>query len=208
MSTDIVFPSDNEEDFITRAQQLGYSTLVFAYSNPNDLASAPRGRHKGSVLHHALFISSGKKDAVLNSARRAQKEGVFALVNAQNALFNRFVVEKTSATALVDVEHIHAKDHLHFRRSGLDQVLCAFAAEKHTAIISSLRHLFEVGRAEQRALVLGRMMQNIRFCQKYNVPYGLVSFASEPSEMKGAHDIRSLLITLGMSGPSLQQRIL
>ncbi|HLC80647.1 MAG TPA: hypothetical protein VJG31_02650, partial [Candidatus Nanoarchaeia archaeon] len=49
----------------------------------------------------------------------------------------------------------------------------------------------------KRGLVMGRMMQNIRFCRKFKVKTFLSSFASEKEEMRSPFDLAKLAKALG-----------
>ena len=42
-------------------------------------------------------------------------------------------------------------------------------------------------------------MQNIRFCRKYKVKMFFGSFATEPTGMRSAHDMKALGMSLGMT---------
>lgn len=192
MHTDIVLACGNEPEFAAMAQKLGYSTLVFAYSHLDELYSAPLVRAVDIQIQRALFISSSKKSDVVQMITKAQHENILCLVKAQHEAFNRFIVEKTDADSLVDVEYVHKKDHLHFRRSGLDQVMCQLAAKNKKSILSSFSQLLR----SDKPLILGRIMQNTHLCRKYGVDYSLVSFAQHPFEMKGAHDMKALMTLL------------
>ncbi len=168
------------EEFVDMAEKLGYSTLIFA--SPDGEFATSSGNIK-----HALLITSSKKDDVVRAVARAQREKILTIVRAHDDDFNRFVVEKTAADFLLDPEHFHKTDHLHFRRSGLDQVLCAAAAKNKKTILSSL---------PSNSIILGRMVQNMMLCKKYGVDYQIVSLAQHPLEMKGAHDVKALMKTL------------
>jgi RNase P/RNase MRP subunit p30 len=52
---------------------------------------------------------------------------------------------------------------------------------------------------ERRAVLFGRIMQNVRLCRKYNVIMALASFASEPYDMRNPSDLASLGLILRMT---------
>ncbi len=189
MPLDVVFPHGNEKQFVDLGRKLGVTRLIFAYRSVDDAAQLPDDWKK------ALFIDTASSDAAKKQIMIAEKKGFLSLVVAHSAAFNRFILEKTAATALVDAEFVNKTDHLHFRRSGLDQVLCRLAARNKKAFFFSFSHLLE---SKDWSVLLGRVMQNISFCQKYRVPYGMVSFAHDPLEMKGMRDLKSLMRVLGM----------
>ena len=187
MSTDIVFPRGNEKAFVEYAPLLGVRELIFAYKSLDATRACVDGKA-------ALFIETPSKESAKKLCEKATRCGVLSLVQAGGVEFNRFILEKTSASALVDVEFGHKNDHTHFRRSGLDQVLCKLAAQNGKMILCSMARLVDVS---DKGLILGRIAQNISFCRKYKVSYSLVSFAHDPLEMKGMHDLQSLMRTLG-----------
>ena len=87
------------------------------------------------------------------------------------------------------LELVHKKDAMHYRRSGLNQVLCKIAASKSKKIGFDFWSLME-------PRVLGRVKQNIKFCKKYKVDYFLGAFAEKPELMRSFHDLKSFLKTL------------
>ena len=50
----------------------------------------------------------------------------------------------------------------------------------------------------ERARLMGRWMQNIILCRKYNVPILIASCASTPYALRSSHDRQSIGIVLGM----------
>ena len=188
---DIVMGGNTE--LAQMAIQLGYTSLIIVYTSLDDVYKAQLPSNNGLKMSYAVMLDTTDKNKIMSISKEASQENILCLVKAKQPEFNRFIIEKTSA-ALVDAEHVHPKDHLHFRRSGLDQVLCK-AAKKH--FFSSLSSLFSLNVGEQ-AKILGRIKQNARFCSKYKVSYALCSFAREPLEMKGAHDMKMLWKLLGI----------
>lgn len=87
------------------------------------------------------------------------------------------------------------KDSLNSRNSGLNQVLCKFANKNSIAIGFSFN---EILHSKNIPNTLGRMMQNVRLCRKYNVKIVFASFAKNKYEMRGAHDLLSFARIIGM----------
>ena len=83
------------------------------------------------------------------------------------------------------------------RNSGLDQVLCAIAAAKKKMIGIDIAALITT-HGRKRAVLLGRVMQNIALCRKYKVSMALCSFARTPWQMRSSQDIAAVGETLGM----------
>src|SRR3989338_6580410 len=89
------------------------------------------------------------------------------IVQGGDDTLNRAVVSSRYVDILLDPHLGSRKDFMHQRNSGLNHVLCALAKENNVAIgfsFSSILH------AEKRAVLLGRIMQNILLCRKYKIP--------------------------------------
>ena len=83
---------------------------------------------------------------------------------------------------------------MHQRNAGLNSVLCRIAKEKGAKIGISCSALIR----DEKGRMMGRAMQNIMLCQKYNVPVILASLADNPFKMRAPKDIISLGVFLGI----------
>ncbi|MDP4012986.1 MAG: RNase P subunit p30 family protein [Candidatus Nanoarchaeia archaeon] len=110
---------------------------------------------------------------------------------------NRKAVEDKSVDILMRPETESEKDKVHYRVSGLNQVLCKLANKNKVAIGFSFSDLLN---SKYKDKVIGRMMQNVRLCRKYNVKMVICSFAKEKFEMRAAKDLISFGLTIGMTG--------
>ncbi|MBS3143751.1 hypothetical protein J4446_02660 [Candidatus Woesearchaeota archaeon] len=79
---------------------------------------------------------------------------------------NRKVVENTSVNILLSPEKGRNKDFMKSRNSGLNQVLCKLAAKNNVAIGFNFDDILN---NNDRVNILGRMMLNVRLCNKYGV---------------------------------------
>ena len=84
------------------------------------------------------------------------------VVEGKNEGTNRRVVEEKKTKIIMNPQQEERNDRLHYRSSGLNQVICGLAHERNIAIAMSLDQL-------QDAKTMGRAMQNIRLCRKYKV---------------------------------------
>jgi RNase P/RNase MRP subunit p30 len=82
------------------------------------------------------------------------------------------------------------KDHTHYRRSGMDNILAELARKTKKTIVLDFSLLFKV-KSKQR--LLGRMMQNAMLCKKYHVPLIVASFAKEVLDLRSAKDFEAFL---------------
>ena len=116
----------------------------------------------------------------------------FKIVDATNDELIRTNLEKKHIDILLNPHQGREKDHLHFRNSGLNHVLCALANKNNISIATSLDQCYT-------ALDLGKIMQNIMLCRKYKLPFLFLSLAKTPYELRNPRDVISLGKVLGMS---------
>lgn len=178
---DIVFPHGNEKEFIDMAERLGFSSLCFVYDKPTK-----------------ILIKSGKVElfsAVLSDLKSSKRfDCDISLV--KSVCDDRIFFESSPADLIFGLEQSR-RDSLHARVSGLDQVLCALARDNDKVVALDFSSLLNSS-GKVRAELLGRMMQNVRFCRQFKVKLAVASFAQSPFEMRACHDLKALGISLGM----------
>lgn len=144
------------------------------------------------VYHASLVIPNNFKDL----RKKVNKEnGLVVVIGSQ---FNREVLSNKKVDILLSPHHGVVRDFLHYRNSGLNDVLCKLAKKNSVAIGFSFSEVLN-SQGINRSLMLGRMMQNVRFCRKFKVPMVLASFAFEGFEMRAPKDLISFGVVLGMT---------
>jgi|TARA_Y100000310_G_C20637754_1_gene792123 RNase P/RNase MRP subunit p30 len=127
-------------------------------------------------------------DVPLNKLRNEiLKEKNLVVVRAGNDEFNRKVVENKKVDILLSPELNKKQDSLHYRKSGLNQVLCKLAKENDMAIGFDFSLLLN---SKERGKILGRMMFNYKICKKYNVKMVFSSFAKNKFELRNDDSLR------------------
>lgn len=184
---DVVFPEGNENEFIRIAQVLGLEGLVFVYSSKADFfsESAP------IAIKNALYIKP-------EQIHRARSLGALAVCPASREAIER------GADVVFGFELSSRDDKTHYRKSGLNQVLCRLASRKGVKIGFSFRSILDSPN-QRRAVVLGRMAQNALLCEKFEAPIAFASFAKRPSGMRSSSDMASVMRLLGFSEKSIRQ---
>ncbi len=109
---------------------------------------------------------------------------------------NRKIVEDKNTDIFLSPEKTRAKDFMHYRDSGLNQVLCGLAKKNNIAIGFNFN---DVLHSQNRPLLMGKMMQNIRLCRKYKVKMIIISGAQNPHELRFPQELTSFGICLGMT---------
>ncbi len=155
------------------------------------------------VLNKALedkehtFVEILKATSVKILQQKINKQKGLIIVEGGLDEINRFCVESKKVDILLSPEHGALKDHMKSRHSGLNQVLCALAVKNNVAIGINFHDLLV---SEHKALLLARIMQNVKLCKKYNVSMVLCSFATDLLELRSKDMLLSFGKVLGMSG--------
>jgi len=108
---------------------------------------------------------------------------------------NLEILKNKKVNILLNPEKGSKKDHLHYRNSGLNQVLCKLVAKNKIAIGISFREILE---SKDREKLIGRIMQNVKLCKKYKVKIIMGSFATNKYELRGAKDLEAFGRILGI----------
>ena len=188
---DIVIPNNNEKEFVSIAEKLGYKTLCFLYNFDKYFEKKDFEIKNKKITIHKGILADLKN---INKINNKLKDKVFiAIKSSEN---NREIIEASKANLIFSFEENNKRDFMHQRASGLNHILCKLAEQNNVAIGFSLSSILD---SKNKHIILGRIMQNIKLCRKYKVKTVIASFASNPYEMKSPHDIISLFVNLGMT---------
>ena len=191
---DITIPNNNEEEFITIAEKLGYRGLCFLYDFISYSNKQEKSGKNEKIKIYTGILADGKNIYKIKS--KLKNEKVF--VAAKSSDDDREIIKQAKADMVFSFEDNAKKDFIHHRASGLNQVLCKSANENDVIIGFSLRSVLN---AENKSLILGRIMQNISICRKFKAKTAIASFAQKPFEMRSVHDVISLFEVLGCKNP-------
>jgi len=133
----------------------------------------------------------------LNEARKEiqklKKENKPIIVKAQSQEFNRKILEIKDVEIFLSPEIHDRKDSLKQRDSGLNEVLCNLATKNNIKIAINLNEIIKLEK-KQKAIVLSRIIQNIKLCKKSKTPLSTYS----KNNLK-KQEIQSFLLTLKAS---------
>lgn len=149
-------------------------------------------------LDNALIIKAKTKNDLNVLISRNYSKYKYLVVSGSNDEVNRAALENKKVFMLLNPEIARKRDFGDWRNSGLNDVLCNLASKNNVSIgidLSSLpENKFEL--AER----LGRIMQNIRLCRKFNAK---MLIFSEKEQMNDS-DLMAVGMTLGM--PTMQSK--
>jgi RNase P/RNase MRP subunit p30 len=128
-------------------------------------------------------------DVPLNELRNKIKEEKEKVVVLGNDKINRAALEDKKLDVLLSPERNDRKDSLHYRKSGLNQVLCKLAKRNDIAIGFDFSSLIN-SEKEQRSKIMGRMFFNYKLCKKYKVKMIFSTFAKNKFELRSNDSMR------------------
>ncbi|MBI5066526.1 hypothetical protein HZA97_09940 [Candidatus Woesearchaeota archaeon] len=173
---DFVFPNNNEEEFAKTAKKLSIDNLVFVYT---DIKMVKK--------------MEGVKTALLASPKQVNSAKRFVdFVIVKSGEDDRFALEKSKPDFMFGFEFAGRKDFMHQRASGLNQVLCKIAKKNNIKILFPFSDLLKQ-LPENKSVIIGRLIQNIKLCRKYGVSLSICSFAKTPFEMRKMKDLESFV---------------
>ncbi|MAG19933.1 hypothetical protein CL618_00685 [archaeon] len=106
--------------------------------------------------------------------------------------------ENKNVDVITGLEKEKRADHMKYRSSGLNHILCKIAKENKISIGFSFNDVLK-SKGMLRGQILGRMMQNVRICRKYKVKMIVFSFAENKKEMRDVKDLISFGRVIGMT---------
>ncbi len=105
---------------------------------------------------------------------------------------------------IYNLEDAEREDFMHHRASGMNHVLAKQAAQDDIKVAFNFSLLYD---QEMRDVILGRMMQNVKLCRKFDVDMVIASFADHPQEMRAPMELRGFGETIGMHPEEAKQAV-
>ena len=183
---DYVIPQDNEDEFISIAERLGYKDLCFLYKFEDYFDKRKRIKIGKAGINVKIGILADSS-SIYKIKNKLKGENV--LVAFKGTANNKDILERLKPNILFSLEENPRKDFIHQRASGLNHIMCKIAKENDIAIGFSIKSILYV---ENKRELLGRIAQNLNLCRKYKVKTIIASFADNPLEMRYMEDINRL----------------
>jgi RNase P/RNase MRP subunit p30 len=139
-----------------------------------------------------LEIARKEIDKLLKSKKKV-------IILGKSIEFNRKILENKKVNTLI-ISHKEKKDKLRQRDSGLNQVLCKIARENNITIAFDFSEL--EGEKKEKALLLARLIQNIKLCRKYKTKFIILSNKKEKDSLF------SFLLTLGCDTKTAKEALI
>ncbi len=165
------------------ANRLGSKKIVIVFnkhSSKNAESLKELSKNTETDLLSCLMVKTQR------DAQKYQDRYDYLLGNAERGMIEAKTVRLiTSAETLID-----KKDKTHYRLSGLNQVTAKIMNEKKKMYLFNLKMLLS---SDEKELLLGRMKQNKRLLEKYEVDHFLMSFAEEKLDVRAGKERKLFL---------------
>lgn len=180
MRFDLLIPKNNEKELLLRAKELGWEKVIFLKEfKSKEEVNQYRETWKDVGL---LVKVTSRKDLYIIDKLRNSVDVVVAVSDGSEEV-NRIIVEAKKIDYVFGLETASGRDHTHYRRGGVNQVVARFMHENGQKYgMSFSRYLDE----EKRALLFGRWKFNAKILKKFKVPVEVFSFTSNVWEVRSA----------------------
>ena len=139
----------------------------------------------------------------LNQARKEiqqlKNNNQTIIVQAQDNIFNRKILENSEVNILLSPELHNRKDNLKQRDSGLNEIHCKLAKQNNIKIAIDLNKIQKLPK-KQKAIILSRIIQNIKLCKRTKTQ--IIIF---PKTKYKKLDVLSFFLTLKSSTQQAKQ---
>ncbi len=132
----------------------------------------------------------------INDMNKLIKKDSFNIIIGGDEIINRKAVETKNVNLLLDPEP-ELGDFMHSRNSGLNQVLVKLAKKNNISIGFSFNKIIKLDNLS-KAKLLGKIMQNVRLCNKYKVKIYIVNFFNDEIDERAVNDLKYFGLALGM----------
>ncbi len=141
--------------------------------------------------YNAILIRTKKPEMLRRIIDKATNYFSSIFVLGMSDEINRIALEHNKVNALVSPEYERGKDFLHYRNSGLNQVLCKIARDNNKMIIENFNDIILENKDISKALILGRIIQNARICRKYKTKLFVGNFVESEKEFRSRYELET-----------------
>ncbi len=175
---DIIFPKNNEEEFINVARALGTKELIFVYTQKE------YKEYTSQEIKIKTAVVATPEEALYN-----QKKYPLLVIKAHQET-DIWVIEHINNVILYGFEMQDRKDFMHHRNSGMNHIVAKKIKEKNIIYGFPLAAFIH---SNEQATLLGRLRQNVALLEKYKAEIIFGAFSSNPMDMRNWKDVWCLI---------------
>lgn len=107
----------------------------------------------------------------------------------------RKLIEHKKVYGVTGIETDQGREHTHYRRSNMNQVIAKMIKDNNKIYILDFKYLLN---SKNRGKLIGRILQNTKFLNKYRCKTGIATFADNRLGMRLEDNLEALGRVLGM----------
>ena len=191
---DIVFPDNNEKEFIKIAEKINYKGLFFIYP----FNTFQEYKHKSPIKIYSGVLCT--KEEEIRKARKISNLIVWKQTQSNRESSMQHILEKFPPDILFELEKHTQKDFMHHKNSALNHVLVKLMAKNDVGYAISWSMLLH-----NLSDTLGRVEQNILLYKKARAKLVIASFTSNPYELRSSNDLSAFFEQLELHPSVIKQ---
>lgn len=169
--TDIIIPTMPEHKYLEILQRLGTKQAIFLYEKNNKKTFETLQKKYDIKIHTGLINS--KQQHPLNITKGT-----------------RHNVDRYKYKLHYDFEHLQRKDSMHYRRSGMNQVIGKIMKEKEKMYIINYAKILT---SKNPHVILGKIELNLKIARKYGFDVAIASMAKKPRHLRSKEQLQALI---------------
>jgi RNase P/RNase MRP subunit p30 len=151
-----------------------------------------------------LINSSENEIRSIIASLESKKDKKLIAIKAKDDFFNRRIIETCRVNFIVSPELNQEKDTLKQRASGFNHVLAKEAVKKGISLLINFSEIIKQDK-KRKAIIISRIMQNIKICRKTNCKIKIVAFAKNKEELRTENELKAFLSSLGASSQQVAE---
>lgn len=168
------------------AKEKGYNTVYFI----KEIFSVDNKSFEDSKEYNSCIINIENLENLRKAIDKSQSRFKFIFVLGSDNAINRVALENRKVSGLISPEFNRKFDYVHYKNSGLNQVLAKIAKSEGKMLIEDLSFLKSEFSKKIKSQILGRIMQNYALSRKYKFNFILTFIAENAKEIMKTKDIQ------------------
>lgn len=168
------------------AKEKGYNAVYFI----KEIFSVDNKSFEDSKEYNSCIINIENLENLRKAIDKSQSRFKFIFVLGSDNAINRVALENRKVSGLISPEFNRKFDYVHYKNSGLNQVLAKIAKSEGKMLVEDLGFLKSEFSKKIKSQILGRIMQNYALSRKYKFNFILTFIAENAKEIMKTKDIQ------------------
>ncbi len=168
------------------AKEKGYDNVYFI----KEIFSVDNKAFEDSKEYNSCLINIENLENFRKAIDKCQSRFKFIFVLGSDNIINRVALENRKVFGLISPEFNRKFDYVHYKNSGLNQILAKIAKSENKMLIEDLGFLKSELSKKIKSQIMGRILQNYMLARKYKFDFTIIFIARNPKEIMKSKDIQ------------------